>query len=189
MQAVTLADVEPYQQIAHYSCGAAALKAVLKHWGEDVVERILIREIGVDPETGSTADQVARAARARGYAARVHRFSSIDELATYTNRGVPVIVAIRSFTRPDQGHFVVATRVNSHVEIMDPNVRGNRRVLTRREMDRRWRFRDYGGVIVQPRQRQRRTLSQVDSSRARAVALVVGLGAVVGAIIVAGMRR
>lgn len=147
-------EVEPYQQIWNYSCGAAALKAVMKHWGEDVDEPTLIREVGVDPKRGSTAAQVTNAAQQHGYLARTIRFDTIDELGAYTNRDMPVILAIRSFTRPNQGHFVVATKVTPKVvEIMDPNVAGNQRTLPRSELDRRWQFRDRVGVVVTPRKR------------------------------------
>lgn len=153
--ALTLGDVEPYQQTERYSCGAATLKAVLKHWGEDVGEKKLIKEIGIDPKSGSTALQVAAAARARGYRAQVKQFRDLNELGSYTNRDVPVIVAMRSFTKPNQGHFLVATRVNpASVELMDPNVKGNQRTLTYREMLQRWAFRDRVGVIVTPKNRR-----------------------------------
>jgi ABC-type bacteriocin/lantibiotic exporter with double-glycine peptidase domain len=126
------------------------------HWDEPADERDLIREVGVDPKTGSTCYQVEAAARARGYWAQTRQFDSIDELEQYTSRDVPVILAIQSFTRPGQGHFVIATDVKpSLVEIMDPNVKGNRRTLTRHELDKRWKFRDRVGVIVMtPQKRQ-----------------------------------
>jgi ABC-type bacteriocin/lantibiotic exporter with double-glycine peptidase domain len=151
LAAAHLGDVEPYQQIAKYSCGAATLRSVLKHWGETVSERTLIREIGIDPEQGSTALQVAGAARQRGYQAQVKQFGSLEELSAYTNRNVPVIVAMRSFTKPNQGHFLVATKVGTHIDLMDPNVKGNKRTLSRREMLSRWAFRDRVGVIVTPK--------------------------------------
>ena len=162
----TLADVEPYQQLAPYSCGAAALKAVYQHWGEHIDEPTLIREVGIDPMNGSTAQQVTDAARMRGYLAQTRTFRSIDELGTYTAQDIPVIVAIRSFRRPDQGHFVVATKVDpNYVEIMDPNVRGNRRTLTRSEMDRRWQFRSRIGVIVMPKRKRPQLGQDTPSTR------------------------
>lgn len=160
-----LGDVEPYQQIENYSCGAATLKAVMQHWGERAPERKLITEIGIDPNAGSTALQVASAAQRRGYTAAVISFPSIDALKTFTDQDVPVILAIQSFTRPNQGHFVVATDVDEAVDIMDPNVNGNRRRLSRRELDRRWRFRDRVGLVVVPKKvGQRMGLGQTDTT-------------------------
>lgn len=150
----TLGDVEPYQQITNYSCGAATLKAVMKHYGEDVDEPRLMREVGVHPKTGSTAGQVATAARRRGYVAQERQFRSVEELSVFTEQDVPVIIAIRSFNNPHQGHFVVATKVKGdRVKIMDPNTRGNKRVLSAAELDKRWQFRDRVGVVIVPGRR------------------------------------
>lgn len=147
-----LGQVEPYQQIQQYSCGAAALKAVLQHWGEDHDEPMLIDLIGVDPNRGSTVEQVATAARKLGYQARPHQFGSLAELRAFTSRDIPVIVAVRSFNRPNQGHFVVAVHVDDdRIEIMDPNTPGNWRVISPAEMDRRWQYRDRYAVLVLPR--------------------------------------
>ena len=152
----TLSDVPLVQQTTNYSCGAATLKAVLSHYGEDVAEPKLMREVGVHPKTGSTAGQVATAARRRGYVAHERQFRSVDELAVFTDQDVPVIVAIQSFNNPNQGHFVVATKVKrGRVQIMDPNTRGNQRVLSTAEMDRRWQFRERVGVVIVPDPKRR----------------------------------
>jgi len=183
MLTATLGQVAPYQQIEKYSCGAATLKAVLGHWGEHVPERKLIKEIGIDPENGSTAVQVADAARRRGYNANVRLFSSITELGKVTAQDTPVILAIRSFTRPNQGHFVVATKVQpGAVEIMDPNVKGNRRTLTHRELDSRWAFRDRVGLVVTPKRKQVQFGAVTWTPRTTAYALAGAVLAIAGAV-------
>ena len=184
LAATYLGDVEPYQQVEKYSCGAATLKAVLGHWGERVPERKLIKEIGIDPENGSTALQVAAAARKRGYNATVKMFGSITELGKVTAQDTPVILAIRSFTRPNQGHFVVATKVQpGAVEIMDPNVKGNRRTLTHRELDDRWKFRDRVGVVVTPKRKQTQLGATTSwTPRTTAFALAGAALAIVGTV-------
>lgn len=186
--ALTLGDVEPYQQTEKYSCGAATLKAVMKHWGENANEKTLIKEIGIDPKQGSTALQVAAAARKRGYLAQVRQFRGLQELGTYTNQDMPVIVAMRSFTRPNQGHFLVATKVTpSTVELMDPNVKGNRRSLTHREMLSRWAFRDRVGVVVTPkRKRAGLGVSNVSSTEMSPSRRTIGF-AIAGAVAVAAI--
>jgi len=184
LAAAYLGDVEPYQQIEKYSCGAATLKAVLGHWNERVPERKLIKEIGIDPENGSTALQVAAAARARGYNANVKLFGSIAELGRVTSQDTPVILAIQSFTRPNQGHFVVATEVKpTVVEIMDPNVKGNRRTLTHRELDKRWKFRDRVGVIITPKNKAAQFGGTAWTSRSTSFALAGATLAIAGAVI------
>jgi ABC-type bacteriocin/lantibiotic exporter with double-glycine peptidase domain len=182
LAAATLGQAAPYQQIEKYSCGAATLKSVFGHWGEHVRERTLIKEIGIDPENGSTAIQVADAARRRGYNATVKMFSSIAELGKVTSQDTPVILAIRSFTRPNQGHFVVANEVKTNtVEIMDPNVKGNRRTLTHRELDERWKFRDRVGVIVTPKAKKTQLGSFSWTSRTTTFAVIGAVLAVAGA--------
>jgi len=157
------------------------------HWGDHVDESTLIREIGIDPKAGSTAWQVTMAARRRNYFAQTRRFSNIDELGSYTNSDVPVIVAIRSFTRPGQGHFVVATKVKpTNVVVMDPNVRGNRRTISRREFDQRWQFRDRVGVVVIPRRKKMMLADATPSPPKRFFALVI-TGAIVAASITVGV--
>lgn len=183
LAAASLGQVAPYQQIEKYSCGAATLKAVLGHWGERASERTLIKEIGIDPENGSTALQVAGAARKRGYNATVKMFSSIAELGRVTAQDTPVILAIRSFTRPNQGHFVVATEVKpTTVEIMDPNVKGNHRTLSHRELDARWKFRDRVGVVVTPKNKHAQLGTFSWTPRATAYALAGAVLAVAGVV-------
>lgn len=168
----TLGEVLPYQQARKYSCGSAALKAVLQHWGTHLPEAILFDLVGVDPTSGSSVDQVAGAARRLGYSAHAIGFDSIDELASYTNRDQPVIVAIRSFTTPSQGHFVVATKVDANnVYMMDPNVKGNRRTISRGEMTSRWKFRGNTGVVVTPK---KAGLGAAGTSNTPWLAFVVG---------------
>ncbi len=181
-----LGFVEPYQQLLKYSCGAAALKAVLKHWGDDYHERPLISLIGVDPTSGSTVFQVTEAARKLGFDAKPWQFDSLDELQTYTANDVPVIIAIQSFTKPDQGHFVVAVSVDDdEVQIMDPNVKGNWRTLSRAEMDQRWRFRDRSAVVVTPKNgvRRKQSLGLVDPPSFNWVPVLIAGGAAVAVAI------
>lgn len=187
----TLGQVEPYQQIQPYSCGAATLKAVTRHWGADFDEAMLIKLIDIDPNNGSTVDQVTRAARKLGFDAAPWKFDSIDELKTYTDRDVPVIIAVRSFTKPNQGHFVVAVDVDdTGVEMMDPNTRGNWRRVSRRELDDRWQFRDRYGIIVQPKAPRRAGLGQAGGGSARPwIWAAVGGAAVAGLVYWAYRRK
>lgn len=197
----TLGEIEPYQQIEQYSCGAATLKAVIKNYGDDYDERMLIDLVGVDPKSGSSASQVATAARKLGYDAQPFRFDSVDELATYTNNDIPVIIAIRSFNRPNQGHFVIAHEVDDkYVYIMDPNVRGNRRSVPRTELDNRWTFRDRTGVVIVPAGQLGRAVARrtswrgalgagLDKTKAAWVAAGLGVAAAVTTTILVVRRR
>lgn len=141
-----------YQQTTRYTCSAAALLAILKHWGVEYDEPTLTRLVDARPVTGAKASQVVEAAQRLGFHAEERKFSSIAELKAYTDRDIPVMAAILSFMRPGQGHFVVAVAVDDrYVKLMDPNSPTNWRWITHEEMMQRWRGRDGIGVIVTPK--------------------------------------
>ena len=58
---------------------------------------------------------------------------------------------------------------------MDPNVKGNRRVLSRKAFDARWKTKGRSGIVVTPK---RRGLGEAAKPRSR-VPWVVGIAAVV----------
>jgi len=150
---LALGYVESFPQTTRYTCGAATLGAVLKHWGRVYSEQDLVPIIGVHPETGATNEQMVNAAHRLGFNSEVRTFTGIDELRAFTDRDIPVILNIESFRHPGQGHFVVATQVDDrNVRLMDPSAPMVWRVISRDELDRRWRFRWRAGVIVIPTQ-------------------------------------
>jgi ABC-type bacteriocin/lantibiotic exporter with double-glycine peptidase domain len=160
-----LGQVAAHQQQSRYSCSAAALLAVLKHWGSTYDEPTLTKLIGAKPVFGATAAQVVEAAKRLGFNAEERKFKSIAELKELTDRDIPVMAAILSFMRLGQGHFVVATAVDDrYVQLMDPNSPTNWRLITHDEMMRRWRGRDSIGVIVTPRQAARAALGDAPSA-------------------------
>jgi predicted double-glycine peptidase len=135
-----LAKVEPYQQKTQYSCSAACLKSVLQHWGEGrFAEHEIMHEIGVHEKRGAEVDQITEAAKRMGFYAYDKSFSSLDEAQELTDSGVPIIADIQSFTSPGKGHYVVITAIDKeNVTLMDPNVDGNTRIISKREMEDRW---------------------------------------------------
>lgn len=142
--------VQPYQQKTDYTCSAACLLAVARHYGVVLDEPNLTRLIGALPEIGATCEQVVEAARHLWMPAAAPHFASLTATMPYLARGVPIIANVTSFTRPGSGHFVVLIAIDDRgVDLMDPNVTGNRRCLTYQEMDRRWQVRSQRqGVVV-----------------------------------------
>jgi len=148
-----LGQVDPYQQTTPYSCGPAALLAVMRHLGDyRLSEPELMALVGAKPEVGSSVIQVVNAARFMGMRSAVRQFSSLDEAKKWTDAGVPVIAGVASFRLPGKRHFVVITAVDAiNAFLMDPNTPGNRRILSRSEMDSRWKDAtgyDRLGVVV-----------------------------------------
>lgn len=158
---LALGYVESFPQTTRYTCSAATLGAVLKHWGYGYSEQALAQIIGVDPKEGATNQQIVAAAQRLSFDAKVRLFTDIDELKAFTDRDIPVILNILSFLQPGRGHFVVATQIDArHVRLMDPSAPENWRVIPRSELDRRWRTRQRAGVIVIPGARSHRPVAQ-----------------------------
>ena len=59
------------RQSTEYSCGAAALQAVLHYWGKDFDEQQLMQLLHTSPETGTYVGDIARVAREMGMKAEV----------------------------------------------------------------------------------------------------------------------
>jgi predicted double-glycine peptidase len=153
--AIQLGKVDPYQQSLPYTCGAATLYAVLKHYGiTHLDEDALASLIGVDPENGASMDKLVYAATTLGLRAGIYRFQDLPQVKRLINMGIPPIANIQSYTNPLHRHYVVITSIDGkYVYLMDPNVKGNLRVLPHAEMLKQWtgwRNMGYAGVVISP---------------------------------------
>jgi len=154
------AQVEPYQQKTQWTCSAACLRAVCKHWGFDAKEIDFVEAIGTRPKGGAETHDIAEGARKLGFAAFEFSFDSLDQTKVLLEPGVPIICDIQSFKHPGSGHYVVLTNIDDQgVHLMDPNVEGNHRVISPEEMEERWWDREMApphkvmrrwGVVVLP---------------------------------------
>ena len=144
-----LGEAQPHQQQTLFTCGATCLLAIAEDYGvTGLDEAAVARLIGVTQD-GAYPVQLVRAARQLGFPAEERRFRSLAEAKAVTDQGLPIIANILSFTQPGGGHFVVITKIDdAGVHLMDPNVPGNRRLLTHDEMMARWRTRRGSGVVV-----------------------------------------
>ena len=130
--------VGPYQQEEEYSCAVATLRAVLMYWGDKVPEKVLGVLMRVKKKNGAETTQIVNAAQKLGYRAFEKSFT-MEQAKQITDKGVPIICDIQSFTKPGSGHYVILKGMsNGDVHLMDPNVEGNQRVLSSREFQERW---------------------------------------------------
>ncbi len=133
------AQVYPYQQKTQWTCSAACLKAVMNHWGKSFPELTVIQAVGAQPGRGAETDQIAKAARQFGFTAFEYSFKSLEQARVLLDQDIPIICDIQSFNNPGKGHYVVMTSMDEkRVELMDPNTRGNWRVISHAEMNARW---------------------------------------------------
>jgi predicted double-glycine peptidase len=140
------------RQATDYTCGVAALQAVLAYYGIQTREDLLAREVGADPNKGVNPPAIVRAARARGLTAELRQGMTLGEIAALVHAGSPVLVALQAWSdNPrssyredwDNGHYAIIVAVDENTVVFeDPSVLGSRAVLSRREFDIRWHDRD-----------------------------------------------
>lgn len=136
-------------QSTPWTCGPAALRAVLAHHGTEVGEDELAVLAGNAPVIGCTPAGLIRAATELGYRADCFCMRSPAALAAFLARDLPVMLVVDSFTQPGRaGHWVVATALEGDsVRIMDPHAPTRWRRLPRTDLDARWWHREGGHVV------------------------------------------
>lgn len=150
---------EPFQQTSQRNCSAACLKMVLKYYGTDKDETELVTLIGIDKQ-GAEGDKIVKAAKKLNFEAEWKQLSP-SEAIQLLNEGTPIIADMKSwnYPQPNRFHWVVLEDIdikNDKVHIADPNTPGNRRIISCKELDSRWRSKNMytgkdmvrAGVIV-----------------------------------------
>lgn len=136
------------RQQTDYSCGPAALRAVLSYFGVEASEEELGRLAGTS-ELGTAPEGLARAAEAKGLSAQVVDGLTLDDLADVLRGGYVVVVALQAWSGEPRaeysnewaaGHYVVVTYVGpGEVRAMDPSVDGEGRAFVpTQEFLERW---------------------------------------------------
>ena len=147
--AQTLLPVPDTRQSTNYSCGAAALQAVLSYYGVDTREDRLMVELGSDPENGTSPQAMVRIARHHGLEAELRESMTIDDLAELVAQGTPTIVCCQAWREESQkkpwaddwedGHYMVVIGVDDQrVYFEDPSLLGSRGQISRASFEERW---------------------------------------------------
>lgn len=138
------------RQSTEYSCGAAALQAVLHYWGKDLDEQQLMQLLHTSPETGTYVGDIARVARGLGLKAEVREDLSLADLQDSLKKGIPVIVcgqAWRSREDSDKsarddwedGHYIVIIGMDDrYVYYQDPFIKRGKVFVTHQMFEERW---------------------------------------------------
>jgi len=148
-----LASVPDVRQSSGYTCGAAALQAVLARWGTSEREDRLAARLHSTPEAGTHPADIVRVAREFGLAAELRDGLSLADLEAALAAGTSVIVDLQAWRDKteipwtetwEDGHYMVllgADALNLYFE--DPSLLGVRGVIPRAEFVDRWH--DYEG--------------------------------------------
>lgn len=149
-----LASVPDVRQSTGYTCGAAALQAVLAYWGTQEREDRLAARLHSTPEAGTHPLDIVRVAREFGLTADLREGLELADLETALAAGTTVIVDLQAWRARadlpwaetwDDGHYMVllgADRDNLYFE--DPSLLGSRGTIPRSEFIDRWH--DYEGT-------------------------------------------
>lgn len=135
------------RQTTDYTCGPSSLLSVARYYGIHTSEMELAAEAGTTKKDGTTPMGLVEAAGKHGLKAEVITEMTIDQLKTYLDRKIPVIVDIQAYAdKPGNyakdwkdGHYVVAVGYDSqHLFFMDPSIDKANGELTPAELEARW---------------------------------------------------
>jgi predicted double-glycine peptidase len=153
---LTLLDGVPdVRQSTSFSCGAAALQAVLHYYGVEEREDRLMKELQTSSEEGTHPGDILRVAKAKGLRAALREGLAFDDLQAALDRGIPVIASIQAWKDEDgsakswadrweDGHYVIVLGLDAaSVYVEDPSLLGCRGIIPRGEFLERWH--DYEG--------------------------------------------
>lgn len=120
-----------------FTCGPAAVRMVLGYFGITVGPLRAWWYTRVRRTTGTSRRNLMRAFRAAGLHVHAHHSSSVAELRSFVERGVPVVVNYREPDN-DEGHYAVVIGVSKkHILLRDP-YHGPRFALEIPIFRRRW---------------------------------------------------
>jgi ABC-type bacteriocin/lantibiotic exporter with double-glycine peptidase domain len=155
-----VAKVLPYQQKTQWSCSAASLATVIQHYGGTVTEEEAVDAIGAKEGRGAEVTDIVDGAKKLGYDAFDFCFDSLDHAKLLLDQDIPIICDVQSFNYEGKGHYVVLHKIDDEgCHLMDPNVEGNVRVISREYMDACWwdhtmakphELKEKWGVVVAP---------------------------------------
>ena len=138
------------RQSTEYSCGAAAMQAVLGYWGRDIGEEDVREMLNTNEVSGTYPDDIIRVAKALGLQAEYKENMSMADLENYVAEGIPVIVDCQAWRSVSQyneswadtwnnGHWLVVIGIDeNNVTLEDPYILGDRGFMSREEFLARW---------------------------------------------------
>ena len=148
------AAVPTTPQQTSFSCGPAALRAVLARYGIHRSEAELRELLHADPDNGTPPDSLAEGARALGLDIEAREGMTLPQLERALIRGWPVIICGQFWGSPEgiaaleSGHWTVAIGLDREgIIFADSELDGplDRGCISRDELLERWRDRDGSG--------------------------------------------
>lgn len=138
--------IKPFQESLHASmCGPASLKMVLAYYGVEKTEEELALLAGTDPDLGTSAEGIQKAAEILGFTVEIKNNSTFEDIQAWLDKKVLVIV--NWFTRgrmdypesdvPDGHLSVVVGLDDEYIYLQDPEI-GKLRQIARDDFMKVW---------------------------------------------------
>jgi predicted double-glycine peptidase len=135
------------RQSTDYTCGVAALQALLAYYGQDVREDVLSKALLAEQKNGTRYKHIAKYATQHGLSVNIQKGMSLEQLKQSIQSGHPVLCLIQAW--PDRktnfandwndGHYVVAVGFDDQKFVfMDPSTAGHYAYIPIAEFEQRW---------------------------------------------------
>ena len=148
-----LTGMPDVRQSTGYTCGAAALQAVLAHWGISEREDRIAARLRTTPEHGTHPMDIVRGAAEFGLRAELREGLGLADLEAGLKSGATIIVDLQAWRGNEEkpwtetwedGHYMVLLGMDGrNLYFEDPSLLGSRGFIPRQEFLDRWH--DYEG--------------------------------------------
>lgn len=147
---IPMLAVPDVRQSTPYSCGAAAVQALLSYYGIDQREAELMQQLSTHPEQGTSPEAISRLLQSLGFEVEIRQGSTLAEVHQELQEGRPVILDGQAWREGeelklpwsevwDSGHYMVAVGLDSrYLYLEDPSLLGQRGRISRQEWMDRW---------------------------------------------------
>lgn len=139
---IAKADVSFIRQETQFSCCAASIASALKAHGKDMTEAGVNKVLGASPMGGATWEAMLATVQYFGLRGTLVVPSTIAQLKSWTDAGIPVVIAWNPEGRPWSHASTVFHVDDDHtVHIMDPNIPDPSetvRVVPKAEFYKKW---------------------------------------------------
>jgi ABC-type bacteriocin/lantibiotic exporter with double-glycine peptidase domain len=134
---MNLLPVKAFQETLNAGmCGPASLKMVLEYWGISKTEQELAELCRTDCELGTTDVSIKEAAESLGCTVAIVNNASFEDIRSFLDREVPVIVNWFTKGRKDtsdsevpDGHYSVVVGLDDeYIYLQDPEIGGLRKI-------------------------------------------------------------
>ncbi len=131
-------DVPYAKQDTEYSCGAASVQMLLAYYGIRTSEAHLMRDLQTDTRYGTHHQAIIELLTNNGLYCYVHVDGSLDEVRSFIDRALPVLVHYIEMDGNEHHYSVAVGYDHTHLTLNDP-WNGEAYKITFEEFLTRWR--------------------------------------------------